>query len=150
VSATQSTPLLPPTDTIGSHVFCNRCADATGLSRTSNSSRTCPACGTQLVNLDDVVVAGLDPSEDYKTSVLSGLSPSIIMDCASRGLAFYSYQAAQEIIYQETLAKSLTEKYSVLNQQMDTLINDANVQIKGLQDKMQGHCPRQSYTMLAR
>lgn len=83
-------------------------------------------------------MAGLNPSEDYKTSVLSGLSPSIIMDCASRGLAFYSYQASQEIIYQEHLAKSLTEKFAGLNQQMDTLINDANSQIKGLQDKVQG------------
>ncbi|KAF2691310.1 hypothetical protein K458DRAFT_70033 [Lentithecium fluviatile CBS 122367] len=120
-----------------SHVFCTQCADTTGLSRSSNATRACPACGTQLINPDDVVVAGLNPSEDYKTSVLSGLSPSIIVDCASRGLAFYSYQASQEIIYQEHLAKSLTEKYAGLNQQMDTLINDANSQIKGLQDKIQ-------------
>jgi hypothetical protein len=85
-------------------------------------------------------VAGLNPSEDYKTSVLSGLSPSIIMDCAGRGLAFYSYQVSQEVIYQEHLAKSLTEKYANLNQQMDSLINDANTQIKCLQDKVQGKC----------
>lgn len=49
------------------------------------------------MNQDDVVVAALNPSEDYKTSILSGLSPSIIMDCASRALAFYSYQASQEM-----------------------------------------------------
>ncbi|KAF2869857.1 hypothetical protein BDV95DRAFT_497122 [Massariosphaeria phaeospora] len=59
------------------------------------------------------------------------------MECASRGLAFYSYQASQEIIYQEHLAKSLTEKYATLSQQMDQLIHDANSQIKVLQDKMQ-------------
>jgi hypothetical protein len=59
------------------------------------------------------------------------------MDCASRGLAFWSYQATQEIVYQEHLAKSFTEKYSNLNQQMDQLINDANAQIKVLQDKIQ-------------
>ncbi|RMZ69207.1 RXT2 [Pyrenophora seminiperda CCB06] len=85
----------------------------------------------------DVVIAGLNPSEDYKTSVLSGLSPTIIMECASRGLAFQSYQTAQEIIYQEHLAKGLTEKYNTLSQQMDQLIHDANSQIKSLQDKMQ-------------
>jgi hypothetical protein len=83
------------------------------------------------------VVAGLNPSEDYKTSVLSGLSPTIIMECASRGLAFHSYQTSQEIIYQEHLAKGLTEKYNTLSQQMDQLIHDANSQIKALQDKMQ-------------
>lgn len=84
-----------------------------------------------------MVVAGLNPSEDYKTSVLSGLSPTIIIECASRGLAFHSYQTSQEIIYQEHLAKGLTEKYNTLSQQMDQLIHNANSQIKALQDKMQ-------------
>ncbi|KAF1911771.1 RXT2-like protein [Ampelomyces quisqualis] len=119
------------------HVFCTHCADTSGLSRSTNAHRGCPACGASLQNPDDVVVAGLNPSEDYKTSVLSGLSPTIIMECASRGLAFHSYQTSQEIIYQEHLAKGLTEKYNTLSQQMDQLIHDANSQIKALQDKMQ-------------
>ncbi|KAL1599627.1 hypothetical protein SLS60_007430 [Paraconiothyrium brasiliense] len=59
------------------------------------------------------------------------------MECASRALAFYTYQASQEIIYQEHLAKSLTEKYANLNQGMDKLIHEANGQIKGLQEKLQ-------------
>ncbi|KAF2706852.1 hypothetical protein K504DRAFT_470865 [Pleomassaria siparia CBS 279.74] len=121
-----------------SHVFCTRCADTTGLSRTSNSNRQCPACETQLMNPNDVVVQGLNPSEDYKTSVLSGLSPTVITEVASRGLAFYSYQASQEIIYQEHLAKSLTDKFGDLNQNMDQLIHDANSQIQLLQDRIQG------------
>ncbi|KAF2189743.1 hypothetical protein K469DRAFT_747758 [Zopfia rhizophila CBS 207.26] len=114
-----------------------QCSDTSGLSGAHNANRQCPACGTRLTNPDDVVVAGLNPTEDYKTSVLSGLGPTIIMECASRGLAFYSYQASQEIIYQEHLAKSLTEKYTNLSQQMDQLIHDANSQIKVLQDKLQ-------------
>ena len=119
-----------------SHVFCTNCADTTGLSRSTNVHRTCPACSASLHNPDDVVFAGLNPSEDYKTSVLSGLSPMIIMECASRSLAFHSYQTSQEIIYQEHLAKGLTEKYNTLSQQMDQLIHDANAQIKVLQDKI--------------
>ena len=121
-----------------SHVFCTQCADTTGLSRSTNAHRTCPACSASLHNPDDVVIAGLNPAEDYKTSVLSGLSPTVIMECASRALSFHSYQTSQEIIYQEHLAKGLTEKYNTLNQQMDQLIHDANSQIKALQDKMQG------------
>lgn len=62
------------------------------------------------------------------------------MECASRSLAFHSYQTSQEIIYQEHLAKGLTDKYNVLSQQMDQLIHDANAQIKALQDKVQGKC----------
>jgi len=120
-----------------SHVFCSQCADITGLSRSPDANRVCPACQTQLFNPNDVVVSGLNPSEDYKTSVLSGLSPTIIMECASRALAFYSYQASQEIVYQEHLGKSLTERYATLSQHMDHVIQDANAQIKMLQDKIQ-------------
>lgn len=69
---------------------------------------------------------------------MSGLSPSIIIECAGRGLSFYTYQASQEIIYQQHLAKGLTEKYTSLSQQMEQLIHDANAQIKVLQDKLQG------------
>ncbi|KAF2018997.1 hypothetical protein BU24DRAFT_418582 [Aaosphaeria arxii CBS 175.79] len=119
-----------------SHVFCSPCADGSGLSRTASANRQCPACGTHLSNPDDVVFTALNPSEDYKTSILSGLAPSVIFECASRGLQFHSYQTSQEIIYQEHLAKNLTDNYANLNQQMDQLIHDANAQIKLLQDKL--------------
>lgn len=60
------------------------------------------------------------------------------MECATRGLAFHSYQASQEVHYQAHVTKTLTEKYEKLSQQMDQLIDDANVQIQVLQEKMQG------------
>jgi len=50
-----------------------------------------------LLNKDDAAETQLNPSEDYKTSILSGLSPTVIMECAGRGLAFYSYQVTQEV-----------------------------------------------------
>ncbi|KAL5373391.1 hypothetical protein DPSP01_012749 [Paraphaeosphaeria sporulosa] len=78
----------------------------------------------------------LDPAEDYKTSVLSGLSPPVIMECAGRALNFYSYQVTQEVIYQEHMAKSLTEQCATLNQSMDDLLHQANNQIKSLQDRL--------------
>ena len=58
--------------------------------------RTCPACKAQLVNKDDAVITQLDPSEDYKTSVLSGFTPTLVVECASRALNFYNYQAVHE------------------------------------------------------
>lgn len=42
-------------------------------------------------------MTNLKPTDEYKTSVLSGLSPGIIMECASRGVAFYEYQCTQEM-----------------------------------------------------
>ena len=41
-------------------------------------------------------------------------------------------------IYQEYLAKSLTDKYSTLNSQMDKIINDANSEIVSLREKLGG------------
>ena len=99
----------------------------------------------------------MNPSEDYKTSVLSGLNPTIIMECASRAVGFWSYQATQEMYhttpctgrilcgitdfystYQEYLAKTLTEKYGNLSLQMDNIINEANTEMDHLNQKMEG------------
>lgn len=80
-----------------SHIFCVKCAESLGLAGKEGNSRVCPACHTQLNNPDDAVVTQLNPTEDYKTSVLSGLSPTVIMECAGRGLAFHTYQTAQEM-----------------------------------------------------
>jgi E3 ubiquitin-protein ligase CCNP1IP1 len=80
-----------------SHIFCLHCSDSLGLSEPNGGARTCPACETQLVNPDDAVVTNLNPPEDYKTSVLSGLSPALVMECAGRAMAFYTYQVTQEV-----------------------------------------------------
>ncbi|KAI6903339.1 hypothetical protein D0869_12869 [Hortaea werneckii] len=120
-----------------SHIFCEPCSETLGLAN-PNGTRVCPACETHLANPDDAVVTQLNPTEDYKTSVLSGLSPSIIMECAGRGLAFYSYQTTQEIVYQEFLARSLTDKYSSLSTHLDKVIHEANSEITGLREKLAG------------
>ncbi|KAL3411825.1 XAP5, circadian clock regulator-domain-containing protein [Aspergillus fumigatus] len=118
------------------HIFCLPCADTLGLSHPTHGERRCPACQTILVNPDDAASTVLNPSEDYKTSVLSGLDPNTIMECASRALVFWAYQATQEIFYQEYLGKSLTEKYSTLNTHMDRVIHNANTEISALQAKL--------------
>ncbi|KAK0277463.1 hypothetical protein LTR91_006094 [Friedmanniomyces endolithicus] len=126
-----------------SHIFCVPCSEALGLARapahssSSAHARVCPACETDLGSLDDVLVTRLNPAEDYKTSVLSGLSPTIVMECAGRALAFFSYQTAQEILYQEFLARSLTDRYATLSSQMDKVIHDANSEITSLRDKLE-------------
>lgn len=79
------------------HIFCHGCAESLGLSRPTTSNRLCPACQTALLNPDDAVSTILNPTEDYKTSVLSGLDPNTIMECAGRALAFWAYQSTQEM-----------------------------------------------------
>ncbi|CAM1511076.1 Fc.00g085890.m01.CDS01 [Cosmosporella sp. VM-42] len=119
-----------------SHIFCLDCAHRLGVTAQETERRnTCPACNSQLINPDDAVIANLNPSEDYKTSVLSGLSPNVIMECAGRALSFWAYQTTQDIYYQQYLYKTLTEKYSNLSIQLDKTVNDANAEIDGLQNK---------------
>ncbi|OJK04358.1 hypothetical protein ASPACDRAFT_55849 [Aspergillus aculeatus ATCC 16872] len=131
-----------------------------GLSHPTSVDRRCPACQTILVNPDDAVATILNPSEDYKTSVLSGLDPNTIMECAGRALLFWTYQTTQEVcalflaparknlletpsltdhsssFYQEFLGKTLTEKYTNLNTQMDKVIHNANSEISALQARI--------------
>jgi E3 ubiquitin-protein ligase CCNP1IP1 len=146
------------TDLYFSHIFCIACSNSLGLSNPNFQVRVCPACETSLQAPDDAVSTDLNPSEDYKTSVLSGLSPGTIMECAGRGLAFWSYQTTQEMwvisaldteypqtpqanstsVYQEYLAKNLADKYNTLNSQMDKVIHDANAEISGLRSKLSG------------
>ncbi|RMJ26502.1 hypothetical protein PHISP_02653 [Aspergillus sp. HF37] len=98
--------------------------------------RRCPACQTALVNPDDAASTILNPTEDYKTSVLSGLDPNTVMECAGRALAFWAYQTTQEVFYQEFLGKTLTDKYTSLNTQMDRVVHNANTEISSLQSRV--------------
>ncbi|KAI1307814.1 hypothetical protein F5Y03DRAFT_383711 [Xylaria venustula] len=119
------------------HIFCGDCATRLGLaSQRRDQPTACPACGTLLTNPDDAVIANLKPSEDYKTSVLSGLSPNVIMDCATRALSFWAYQVTQEIIFQHHMSKTLTEKYSNLNVHLDKVVNEANAEISNCYNKL--------------
>ncbi|KAJ5584879.1 uncharacterized protein N7459_004679 [Penicillium hispanicum] len=118
------------------HIFCLGCADGLGLSHPSTDDRRCPACQTVLSNPDDAVSTVLNPTEDYKTSVLSGLDPNTIMECAGRALGFWAYQSTQEIFYQEFLGKSLTEKYTSLRLHMDKVIHNSNTEISTLHGRV--------------
>jgi E3 ubiquitin-protein ligase CCNP1IP1 len=67
------------------------------LTAPRDGQRKCPACKANLDSPDDAVLASLNPTEDYKTSILSGLNPTIIMEITGRGLGFWNYQMAQEM-----------------------------------------------------
>ncbi|KAF3225884.1 hypothetical protein TWF106_001757 [Orbilia oligospora] len=126
-----------------SHIFCTPCADNLLTKQAASSHHlgsvappACPACHTELKNPDDIVKTNLNPTDDYKTSVLSGLSPSIILEIAGRGISFWMYQTTQEIVYQEYLSKTLLEKFNQLSTQFDNVIHEANTEISALQEKL--------------
>ncbi|KAK9449860.1 uncharacterized protein V1518DRAFT_231812 [Limtongia smithiae] len=116
-----------------SHIFCAQCANQ---SFQAGEPKTCPACDAPLNGPEDVVATVLNVSDDYKTSVLSGLSPTVISEVASRALSFWTYQCSHEMTYQDYHMKSLGDKYQKLNQQMDKLVNDANSEISALLERL--------------
>ncbi|KAN0097661.1 hypothetical protein V8E55_002107 [Tylopilus felleus] len=114
-----------------SHIFCLECAN-----ELFNASRLCPACETSLIEPDDVVVCCLHPTNDYKTSVLSGLSPSIIMEICSRALSFWQYQIHQENSFQHAVTRNLNDKNAQLQKQLENVIREANGEINLLGSKV--------------
>ena len=74
------------------------------------------------------------------------------MECAGRGLAFWSYQSTQEVyvegyhcglyrlitcsIYQEYTVKAMTEKHNTLNVQIDKILHEANSELNMLNQKL--------------
>ncbi|KAI4518642.1 hypothetical protein K525DRAFT_288135 [Schizophyllum commune Loenen D] len=76
------------------------------------AARLCPACETALTEPDDVV------------SVLSGLSPSIILEICSRAISFWQYQIHQENSFQQAVVRNLTDKNAQLQKQLDNVVRE--------------------------
>ncbi|CAJ0826514.1 5759_t:CDS:2 [Entrophospora sp. SA101] len=104
---------------------------------TFTSALVCPACETSLTENDDIVFTDLNPNEDYKASVLSGLRPDIIVEICSRSLSFWTYQTTQEAYFQKMLYKNLQEKCSQLEKQMQSVIRDAQEEIASIQKDLE-------------
>ncbi|OCH93569.1 hypothetical protein OBBRIDRAFT_724507 [Obba rivulosa] len=116
---------------VSSHIFCVDCAN-----ELFNASRLCPACETSLTEPDDVVVCSLHPSNDYKTSVLSGLNPAIILEICSRAMSFWQYQVHQEHSFQQAVLRNINEKNAQLQKQLDNVVREANGELTLLNNKV--------------
>ncbi|KLO15899.1 hypothetical protein SCHPADRAFT_926916 [Schizopora paradoxa] len=105
-----------------SHIFCVDCAN-----ELFTSAQLCPACETHLSEPDDVEVSSLHPSNDYKTSVLSGLSPTLILEICGRAISFWQYQMHQETSFQSAVHKNINERNAQLQKQLDNVIREGLV-----------------------
>ncbi|GHJ86919.1 hypothetical protein NliqN6_3321 [Naganishia liquefaciens] len=101
-----------------SHIFCMPCAEVL-----FKPDRLCPACEIQLTEADDIVVCSLAPTTDYKSSILAGLSPSVIMEIATRAMNFWTYQTSQESSFQTMVLKNAKDRLMAVERQM-TMINE--------------------------
>ncbi|KAI9467272.1 hypothetical protein BJY52DRAFT_1111486 [Lactarius psammicola] len=107
-----------------------------------SASRLCPACETSLTEPYVVRVAmlpdvsSLHPSNDYKTSVLSGLNPATILEICSRAISFWQYQIHQENSFQHAVVRSVNDKNAQLQKQLENLVREADSEINLLSGKL--------------
>ncbi|CEP12193.1 hypothetical protein [Parasitella parasitica] len=73
---------------------------------------------------EDIILIQLNPTEEYKSSVLAGLKPEIILDISMRAIAFYEYQTSQEIAFRSMIQKNIQEKYKMLKDQFNIATRD--------------------------
>ncbi|KAJ2703595.1 hypothetical protein FB645_003864 [Coemansia sp. IMI 203386] len=84
----------------------------------------------------DIMTVTLAVTESYKSLILAGLPPLVIMDICSRALAFWSYQASQELMFQHAAAEALREKILQTESRASTAINKANEKLKVVESKL--------------
>ncbi|KAK6096473.1 hypothetical protein MT418_003305 [Batrachochytrium dendrobatidis] len=101
-----------------------------------SQAMVCPACETSLTQRDDIVVSELNPTEDYKSSVISGLRPDLIIEIVGRAISFWVYQVSQEAAYQAMVRKDLDDQCSKLERQLQSLVREANQEIAALQESL--------------
>uniref|UniRef100_H2Y617 Uncharacterized protein n=1 Tax=Ciona savignyi TaxID=51511 RepID=H2Y617_CIOSA len=83
-----------------SHVFCY----ADGEKLIANEKK-CPVCNHQFTGKMDLVRFDLNPSEAYKSMVLCGQKPDVVLDVCNRAIAFWNFQMRQETLYREYESK---------------------------------------------
>ncbi|KAM0516121.1 hypothetical protein ACHAPE_005744 [Trichoderma viride] len=120
-----------------SHIFCLDCVQKSGFVGQGDQRCTvCPVCEVQLPKEEDVALLSMNPTEEFKTCALSGLSPNVIMECAGRAISFWSYQVAHDLHYQRHLYKSLKEKHSTLWNKLDQVNRDYVAELNDLCGKL--------------
>ncbi|KAG0140536.1 hypothetical protein CROQUDRAFT_665072 [Cronartium quercuum f. sp. fusiforme G11] len=119
-----------------SHIFCLNCANTHASLTHPDPYPVCPACDSQLTEPEDVVCTSLNPSADYKSSVLSGLPPAIVLEIASRALNFWAYQQSMEATFQHMILKQAHERAATAEKDRDNIQNEAANEIRMLSERL--------------
>ncbi|CAD6912350.1 unnamed protein product [Tilletia controversa] len=82
------------------------------------------------------VISSLNPSTDYRTSVLAGLAPSITMEIATRSISFWTYQKSQEATFQAMVLKNAQERNAVLEKRMQSMSMESANEMSLLHEKI--------------
>ncbi|XP_039250854.2 E3 ubiquitin-protein ligase CCNB1IP1-like [Styela clava] len=113
-----------------SHIFC----DDDG--QKIISKRICTACSKELSGKLDIVRIDTNPSEAYRTMVLVGQRPEVILDVCSRAMSSWSYQNYQEQMHREYLHNKVMEKYSNLKRYCDQMASSWELEAKAMKSQL--------------
>ncbi|KAK3379891.1 hypothetical protein B0T24DRAFT_663978, partial [Lasiosphaeria ovina] len=116
-----------------SHVLCLECASKHRFA--GQGPYTCPVC-QQPLTASEVCKQLLHPSEEWKSVVLSGLSPTIVMECAGKALSFWSYQMTNQILYQMQKNRDMEQHTVQLERAVENMWNQGNERIRTLTAKI--------------
>ncbi|GAB1608596.1 E3 ubiquitin-protein ligase CCNB1IP1, partial [Argonauta hians] len=101
-------------------------------SREFHKAYSCPACESSLSGSFDIIRIDLQPSDQYKSMVLAGQKPEVIMEICTRALSFWTYQSHQEKVYQEYIANKIKEKASQLEQYYEEVVSRIQSELSSL------------------
>ncbi|XP_047484848.1 E3 ubiquitin-protein ligase CCNB1IP1-like isoform X2 [Penaeus chinensis] len=119
--------------TFCSHIFCPE--DGRNLRQTPCE---CPACGAKLTLQSDILRVELDPTEQFKSMILAGLQPEVIMEVCHRGLAFWTYQVNQERTYQQHVVKRLRERLQEIQSYYEQVVRGRDDQLAAVRRQLEG------------
>ncbi|GAA5846909.1 hypothetical protein JCM5353_006014 [Sporobolomyces roseus] len=114
-----------------SHIYCIDCA-----TNIFDNHNVCPACDAVLYEAEELVRCNLRPSESWKSTILSGLPPNVILDIASRAFSFHSYQITQGKAYDEKIIGDLRERTAILEAELASTQHDAAAEIDPVQQDL--------------
>ncbi|XP_065183274.1 E3 ubiquitin-protein ligase CCNB1IP1-like isoform X1 [Sycon ciliatum] len=114
-----------------SHIFCDE--DGT---KEFNKSYACPACEQNLSGKFDIIRTDLSPTDQYKSMVLAGQKPEVIMEICTRALSFWTYQAHQERTYHEYLSNKSKERCLKLEQYYEQVLARLQNEISSLKSQV--------------
>nr|XP_018917919.1 PREDICTED: E3 ubiquitin-protein ligase CCNB1IP1-like [Bemisia tabaci] len=91
-----------------SHIFCEEHGNMI------SQNQVCPACNESLLGNHDATIQNLNPPDIFRSMVLTGLRPDVIVDIIARSMAFRTYQMAQERAYYDSTIQTLETQMNKL------------------------------------
>ncbi|KAI8913631.1 hypothetical protein EDD86DRAFT_262847 [Gorgonomyces haynaldii] len=86
----------------------------------------------------DVIEQQLDPTDDFKASLLSGMSPELIGDILTRGLSFYQHQITNELELLHDIVKDQEQEYHCLVGKFEKHKHQSELDMNDLETKIHG------------